>query len=66
MIKLDGFFRMILKDIVLAMSFKNIMLDATRLTRYFVKPIARPIPFCIMLNPSNFISNLVRMMTGLN
>ena len=63
MIKLDGFFRMILKDIDLAMSFKNIMLDAARLARYFVKLIARPISFCIMLNPSNFISNLVRMTT---
>jgi len=28
MIKLDGFFRTILKDIDLAMSFENIMLDA--------------------------------------
>ena len=45
MIKLDGFFRTILKDIVLAMSFKNIMLDAARLARYFVKLIARPISF---------------------
>ena len=65
MIKLDGFFRTILKDIVLAMSFKNIMLDAARLARYFVKLIARPISFCIMLNPSNFISNLVRMTTDM-
>ena len=59
MIKLDGFFRTILKAIDLAMSFKNIMLDAARLARYFVKLIARPISFCIMLNPSNFTSNLV-------
>ena len=63
MIKLDGFFRTILKDIDLAMSFKNIMLDAARLARYFVKLIARPISFCIMLNPSNFISNLDKMTT---
>ena len=28
---------MILKDIDLAMNFKNIMLDAVRLTQYFVK-----------------------------
>ena len=65
MIKLDGFFRTILKDIDLAMSFKNIMLDAARLARYFVKLIARPISFCIMLNPSNFISNLARMTVDL-
>ena len=49
------FFRMILKDIELAMSFQNIMLDATRLARYFVKLIARPISFCIMLNPLKLI-----------
>ena len=45
MIKLDGFFRTILKDIDLAMSFKNIMLDAARLARYFIKLIALPISF---------------------
>ena len=50
-------FRMILKDIDLAMSFKNIMLDVARLARYFVKLIGRPISFCI-IKPSNFISIL--------
>ena len=45
MIKLDVvFFCMILKDIDLAMSFKN-MLDAARLARYFAKLIARPTYF---------------------
>ncbi len=44
MIKLDGcccwfFFRMILKDNDLTMSFRNIMLDAARLAQYFVKLI---------------------------
>ena len=39
------------------MSFKNVMLEAARLARYFVKLIAQPISFCIMLKPSNFISD---------
>ena len=55
MIKFGFFFCMILKDIDLATSFKNIMFDAERLARYFEKLIARPIFFCIMLKPSNFI-----------
>ncbi len=36
MIKFDFFFRMILKDIDLAMSFKNIMLDAARLAQKLI------------------------------
>ncbi len=54
--KIGCFFHMILKDIYLAMSLKEIILDAARLAQYFVKLIARPISFCIMLKPSNFIS----------
>ena len=54
--KIGCFFHMILKDIDLAMSLKEIILDAARLAQYFVKLIARPISFCIMLKPSNFIS----------
>ena len=40
--KIGWFFRMILKDIDLAMSFRNIMLDAAHLAQYqfFVKLIA--------------------------
>ncbi len=53
MIKFDVFFHMILKDIDLAVSFKNIMLN---IFQYFIKLIARPISFCIMLKPSNLLS----------
>ena len=58
MIKLDGFFRMIHQYIGLAMSLKKIVLGM-RLAQFLSKLIARPISLCIILSPSNFISNFV-------
>ena len=57
MIKFDGFFfSHDTQRYWTPYDFKNIMLNAARLAWYFVKLIARPVSFGIMLKPSNFIS----------